>query len=335
MTQRTYIVTGGGGFVGSSLCYSLRADGHRVISISRGNYPKLIEAGIECIRADLGENPERWEGVFLGADGVFHTAAKVDMWGFRDDFIKANVRATENVIKACRKHGVKNLVFTSSPSVVHTGRDLIHVNESVPLSTHFSAYYPETKALAETLALAASDGRLHVVALRPHLIWGPNDTNLIPAITQRASKGSLKQVGDGSNRVDLTFIDDCVLAHRCAMSTLEQTPEKCTGKAYFISQGDPVLLWEWINQILKFHNLPPVTRAVPVNLAMTVARICEFFSQIFLKCGVVIPPRFSTFLVSEMATSHYFDISAAKNDLGFQPQYSIADAMSKTFGSLP
>jgi nucleoside-diphosphate-sugar epimerase len=333
MTQRTYIVTGGGGFVGSSLCHSLLAEGHRVISISRGNYPKLLEAGVECVRADLGEKIGDWDRHFAGVNGVFHTAAKVDMWGYRKDFVKANVHATENVISACRKHGVKQLVFTSSPSVVHTGQDLLGVDESTPLSPHFSAFYPETKAIAEKLALAASDGELHVVALRPHLIWGPNDTNLIPAITERALKGSLKQVGEGKNIVDLTFIEDCVQAHLCAMKTLEQSPEKCSGKAYFISQGDPVLLWDWINQVLIAHNLPPVTRSVPLKIAIKVAKVCELFSRMFLACGILVPPRFSTFLVSEMATSHYFNISAAKKDLGFQPRYSIAEAMIKTFGS--
>jgi nucleoside-diphosphate-sugar epimerase len=332
MTQRTYIVTGGGGFVGSALCYALNNAGHRVISIARGNYPKLIEAGVESVRADLGENIDVWQRCFVGVDGVFHTAAKVDMWGYWDDFIKANVRATENVIAACRKYGVKNLVFTSSPSVVHTGKDLIAVNESIPYSSHFSAFYPETKAMAEKIVLAASDEELHVVALRPHLIWGPNDTNLIPAITERARKGSLKRVGEGNNKVDLTFIEDCIEAHLCAMKTLEQTPEKCAGKAYFISQGEPVLLWDWINQVLKAHKLPLVTRSVSLNVAMKVAAVCEFFSRIFLRLGLLVPPRFSSFLVSEMATSHYFDISAAKNDIGYEPRYSITEAMMKTFG---
>lgn len=332
MGSRKYIVTGGGGFVGKALCKSLRLEGHHVISISRGHYPELAELGVTCVRADLGEGYEGWCSVFEGVDGVFHTAAKVDMWGKREAFVQANVIATRNVVAACKAYKVPSLVFTSSPSVVHTGRDLINVNESIPRATHFSAFYPETKAIAEQEVLSAANEALRVTALRPHLIWGPNDTNLIPAVLTRARAGALKRVGDGSNVVDLTFISDCVNAHLCAMRTLESAPERCSGKAYFISQGDPVPLWRWIDDILTVHGLPKVKSSVSLPLALKVAAVCETLSRILLRFGIIYPPRFSSFLVTEMATSHYFDISAAKRDLGYSPSCSIAEAMEKTFG---
>jgi nucleoside-diphosphate-sugar epimerase len=253
------------------------------------------------------------------------------MWGKREAFVQANVLATRNVIAACRQFGVPNVVFTSSPSVVHTGRDLINVDESIPLANHFSAFYPETKAMAESEILAEGGDTLKVTALRPHLIWGPNDTNLIPAVLTRARSGALKRVGDGTNLVDLTFIDDCVNAHLCAMRTLETSPERCNGKAYFISQGDPVSLWGWIDEILTVHGLPKVTKSVSLPLALKVAAVCEAISRVLLKLGIEYPPRFSSFLVTEMATSHYFDISAARRDLGYSPSCTIAEAMKRTF----
>jgi nucleoside-diphosphate-sugar epimerase len=331
---RRYVVTGGGGFVGKALCKALRAAGHDVISLSRKVYPDLEAAGVKTAQVDISSSVDAWHHLFVGCDGVFHTAAKVDMWGRYRDFYATNVVGTRNIVEACRRSGVKQLVFTSSPSVIHTGRDLLGVNESVPYPEHFHAYYPETKAQAEREVLSANgnDG-LRTVALRPHLIWGPNDTNFIPTIIERARAGKLTRIGDGHNRVDLTFIEDCVQAHIVAMRTLEEAPDRAAGKAYFISQGDPVEMWPWIDQVLAAQGLPPVQRAVSVLLARVLALIFEGAAKLALIFGFQSKPLLTRFLVSEMATSHYFDISAAQRDLGYSPSVTIDQAMVKTFGS--
>lgn len=332
MTKR-YVVTGGGGFVGKALCKALRARGHEVLSLARGNYPELVQLGISCAQIDIGAPGSSWHELLQGYDGVFHTAAKVDMWGRRGDFYRTNVVGTRNILDACRAVGIHNVVFTSSPSVIHDGNDLIGVDESYPYPKHFDAYYPETKAIAEREVLAANNGsELKTVALRPHLIWGPHDTNLIPTIVARGRSGKLKQIGEGLNRVDLTFIDDCVNAHILAMEALERGDHNVCGKVYFISQGDPVSMWEWINQVLEKHNVPIVTRSIPKRVALLAARILESLATIAGWCGITWKPLLTRFLVSEMSTHHYFSIDAAKRDLGYRPSCTIRQAMERTFG---
>ena len=321
-----FIVTGGGGFVGGAIARALRERGAEVVSIARGEYPELRTAGIESVRGDLGEAGP-WMDSFAGAVGVFHVAAKVDMWGARADFFRANVLGTRNVMAACRRHGVQRLVFTSSPSVIADGRDLPGIDESYPYPDHYEALYPETKAAAEREVLAAKD--LWSVALRPHLIWGPGDTNLLPTIIERARSGRLVQVGHGENLVDTTFIDDCVAAHLAAFEALGRNPA-CRGRAYFISQGEPISLWGWVNQILAAVGMPPVTRRINPRVARGIAALCELWARLR---GGAEEPLLTRFLVAEMATSHYFDISAARRDLGFVPRWSIAAAMERTFSA--
>jgi nucleoside-diphosphate-sugar epimerase len=332
MTKR-YIITGGGGFVGKALGKALRAQGHEVLSLARGSYPELEQLGITTAKVDISSNIESWCELFKGYDGVFHTAAKVDMWGPYDGFFQTNVIGTRNIIQACKRAGVKNLVFTSSPSVIHDGNNLEGIDESYPYPRHFDAAYPETKAIAEREVLAANDGvTLCTVSLRPHLIWGPGDTNLIPTILQRAQAGKLTRIGDGSNKVDLTYIDDCVQAHIAAMRALEQGKSDAFGKAYFISQGDPVPMWGWIDQLLIKHNLPPVTRSIPKSLAVGIAWIFEWVAKGLNLCGVRFKPLLTRFLVSEMSTHHYFSIKAAQRDLGYHPSCTINEAMERAFG---
>lgn len=327
-----YIVTGGGGFVGKALAKELRRAGHDVLSLSRGSYPELTELGVVSARVDLGSDDTSWWSMFEGADGVFHTAAKVDMWGRYEDFFRTNVAGTRNVLAACKQAGVKNLVFTSSPSVIHDGNQLCGVNEEYPYPAHFDALYPQTKAQAEREVLASDKpGVLRTTALRPHLIWGPGDTNLVPTILDRARKGRLPRIGDGENLVDLTYIDDCVNAHVLAMQTLETNPEQVGGRVYFISQGEPVKMWSWIDQILQANGLEPISRSIGSKTAMTLAYIVEGVSRVLLRLGVEREPLLTRFLVSEMYTSHYFDISRARRDLGFNPKYSIAEALKRTF----
>lgn len=331
---KRYIVTGGGGFVGKALALTLRQQGHDVISLSRSFYPELESLGIHSKQVDIGSGPATWGHLFKGCDGVFHTAAKVDMWGDWESFFATNVIGTRNILNACKDNGVKRLVFTSSPSVIHDGTDLKNVDESYPYPKHYDAFYPQTKAQAEREVLSANgQGELRTVSLRPHLIWGPNDTNLIPTVLERARAGRLTRIGKGGNLVDLCFIDDCVRAHILAMEALEANPQKVGGRAYFISQGEPVSLWGWIDQVLAAHGLPKVERSVSAKVAHGLAASMELISRALSCIGIKTTPLLTRFLVSEMATDHYFNITKAKEELGYQPSCSIAEALRRTFGS--
>ena len=321
------VVTGGGGFVGKALCAALRKRGFSVLSLARGRYPELQSLGVETAQIDISTELHRLTHQCSGTDAVFHVASKVDMWGPYEDFYRTNVLGTQNVIAACRAAAVPKLIYTSSPSVVSHDEDLQGADESVPYPTRYMAYYPETKAIAERAVLAANGVGLATVALRPHLIWGPGDTNLIPTILERARAGRLVRVGDGTNLVDVTYIADCVEAHLAALDALDRSPV-CRGKAYFISQGEPVNMWSWIDQILDRSGIPRVSRAVPVPLARALAYLCEIACRGAPFLG---EPLLTRFLVSQMSRSHYYNINAARQELGFSPRYTVADGMDQTF----
>lgn len=324
------LVTGGGGFLGKALCLKLISEGNTVTSLSRGKYPELVDAGITCIQADITGSLHELKELFEEIEVVFHVAAKVDMWGRYDDFFSANVIGTRNVLAAARLAGVKAFVYTSSPSVVADGSDLKNVDESYPYPKKAEAYYPATKAIAEKEVLEEhqehNDG-FRTLSLRPHLIFGPGDTSLTRTILERAEKGKLVQIGAGENKVDFTFIDDCVQAHICAAKALLENPG-AGGHAYFISQGEPMLFWEWVSEILKRNGLPPLSRKVPRALAMKIAFLMEW-------CVRLLPfnlkPQFTRFLVSELTTDHYFNIEKAKTLIGYKPQYSMREALDLTF----
>lgn len=324
------LVTGGGGFVGGALCRRLRDLGHDVTGLGRrsnSGLTALESEGIRTVIHDLSL-PGRvgdLAKLFVDVDCVFHAAAHVKMWGPREAFINGNIRATNNVIAACRAAGVSKLVFTSSPSVIASDHDLRGVDESVPYPERYRAYYPETKAAAERAVLSAHGVTLRTIALRPHLIFGPGDTNLVPTILNRARAGKLVQVGDGKNLVDLTYIDDCISAHVLAAAALDERPT-AGGRAFFISQGAPVPLWEWIGRILILHDAPPIQRHLSASSAQVLATMAE---SVWKTIRLTSDPPLTRFLVKEMSTDHYFDISAARRELGYIPSCTVWEATEK------
>ena len=321
------LVTGGTGFVGSALCRRLRAIGHDVIALARRPAPSLAAEGIRTVVHDLTAPATPLAGILAGVECVFHTAAHVKMWGPEEAFRAGNIGATGNVIAACREAGVPRLVFTSSPSVVASRSGLRGVDESQPYSAHFAAFYPATKAAAEQSVLAANGPGLRTIALRPHLIFGPGDTNLVPTILARARAGRLVQVGDGSNLVDLTFIEDCVTAHVLAAEALDERPT-AGGRAYFISQGTPVPLWAWIGRVLELHGVAPVRRRIPARVALTLATMAE---GVWRTCRFASDPPLTRFLAEEMSTDHYFDLTAARRELGYVPSLTVWEATEESF----
>lgn len=322
-----FVVTGGSGFVGKALCLALVKRGYNVISISRRDVPELRAQGVTVLQQDLLEGLGPLKEYLPQTSAIFHTAAKVGMWGRYSEFLAANVGVTEKLLRAAKKYQVGRFIYTSSPSVIADGSDLCGVSEEIPYPKHYEAFYPQTKAGAEQLVLNCHDtAGLRTIALRPHLIFGPGDTNLIPAILEKAQKGRLVRVGDGSNLTDVTFIEDCVQAHLDAFDALLTNPE-AGGRAYFISQGEPVKLWEWINDVLACFGEPPITRSIPVWFASLVAGLCETWASI---TGSTREPALTRFLVSEMATSHFFDLTAACQELGYKPKYTVQEALEKT-----
>ena len=303
--------------------------GDRVRIFARGAYPDLAARGIEVCRGDIAHADAVRQAV-QGCELVFHVAAKAGLWGRVSDFEQANVRGTENVVRACLQAGVSRLVYTSSPSVIFSGRDMEGVDESVPYPKSYSAEYPRTKALAEQCLLAANSRNLATVALRPHLLWGPNDTQLTKAILERGRAGALMRIGDRDPLVDFTYVENAAFAHVLAADNLEPGAP-ISGKPFFISQDEPVPLWSFINRLLAAGSLPPVGRTVSPRVAYGLAAILEFIYRTLPLRG---EPRLTRFLVEELSTAHWFDITAARQELGYLPIVSIEEGLSLLCASL-
>jgi nucleoside-diphosphate-sugar epimerase len=318
------LVTGGGGFLGGALVRRLVGEGATVRTLQRGAYDELRGLGVEQITGDIADETVVDRAV-AGCDVVFHVAARVEMWGPYEPFHRTNVVGTDNVLAAMRRHGASRLVFTSTPSVVHGRSDAAGVDESAPYPDRFEAAYPQTKAMAEMAVLAANGPDLATVALRPHLIWGPDDPNVVAQVVARARAGRLRFVGDGPNLVDTTVIDNAVDAHLLAAARLEPGAA-CAGRAYFISNGDPRPLKEIVNGILGAAGLPPEERSVSLRAALLAGLVFEGLHRLRpTKAG----PRMTRFIARNLATAHWYDISAARRDLGYEPRVSIDEGLRR------
>jgi nucleoside-diphosphate-sugar epimerase len=323
------LVTGGGGFLGQAIVRMLIERGDSVRSFSRSAHPELTDLGVEHACGAV-EDASAVSEACKGCDIVFHVAAKAGVWGPYDDFYRANVLGTANVIAACREHSIGRLVYTSSPSVVFDGSDMEGVDESVPYPEHFEAFYPQTKAAAERLVLQANDAALATVALRPHLIWGPGDNHLVPRILERGRKGALRKIGTKPCLVDTIYVDNAARAHLQAADRLA-VGSPVAGKAYFLSQGEPLPVWEVVNRILAAGKLPPVRRTISPRLAYAAGALLETIYRLFSLPG---EPRMTRFLARELSTAHWFDLSAARRDFGYNPQVSFDEGMDRLQRSL-
>ncbi|AWM41478.1 3 beta-hydroxysteroid dehydrogenase/Delta 5--_4-isomerase [Gemmata obscuriglobus] len=318
------VVTGGGGFLGGAVVRLLRQRGDSVRSFTRSAYPWLDELGVEQSLGNLSDL-ESVERAVSGCDVVFHVAAKAGVWGRYSAYYSTNVVGTQNVIAACKTHGVRRLVYTSTPSVVHAGGDNEGANESLPYPKHFDAAYPETKAKAEKAVLAANGSDLATVSLRPHLIFGPGDPHLIPRIIDSARAGKLKRIGNRPAKVDVTYIDNAAQSQLDAADRLDIGTAPA-GKAYFISNGEPVELWPFVDRILAEAGLPPVTARVSAWKARLAGRVLESVYWLFRLPG---EPPMTRFVANQMSTSHWYDISAARRDLGYEPKVSVEEGLRR------
>jgi len=322
------LVTGGGGFLGRAVCRQLVARGHAVRTINRNHYPELDTLGVEQRVTDL-RNLDMVVEAARDCAAIVHTAAKAGAWGPLVEYYEINVRGTDNVLAACDIHGIDKLVYTSSPSVVHDGHDLNGVNESAPYATHFLAAYPQTKALAEQRVLAANSPTLATVALRPHLIWGPGDHHLMPRIVDRSQKGRLRFIGE-PKKIDTVYVDNAAEAHVLALEKLAPG-SPIAGKAYFITQGEPVAQDAMVNSLLKAAGLPPESRRISVEFARFLGANMERLWKLF---RIRSEPPLTRFIVDQLSTAHWFNIAAARRDLGYAPRVSTSEGLARVSEAL-
>jgi len=323
------LVTGGGGFLGRYIVEQLLDRGEHVRSFGRGAYPELEALGVEVVRGDLAD-PAAVAQACEGVDTVYHVAARPGVSVQRQPYEQANTLGTKNVLQGCQQQGISRLVYTSSPSITFAGTNQEGVDESVPLAfdwlNQHNSHYSHTKALAEQQVLEANSPGLRTCALRPHLIWGPRDQHLIPRLIAKAKSGRLRRVGDGTNLVDMIYVENAATAHLQAADALAQEDSPVAGKAYFLSQGEPVNCWQWIDDILALVDLPPVKKSISQPAAWRVGTVLEKAYQLL---GLRSEPPMTRFLAAQLATSHWFDISAARRDFGYQPPISTAEGMQR------
>ena len=316
------LVTGGGGFLGKAVVKKLLQKKYSVTSFSRHHHRSLAQMGVAQIQGDLTDADAVSDAV-KGMDTVFHVAARPGVWGPYAAYFAVNVTGTRHVIAACRSRGVARLIYTSSPSVIFDGSDMENVDESVPYPKNYLAPYPETKAMAEKRVLKAAGQGLDVIILRPHLIWGPEDNHLVPRIIQRA--GRLKIVGRTDDRVDTIYVDNAALAHVLAAEKLEENPS-LSGNIYFISQNEPISKWEMANAFLKAAGLPPIRGRVSARTAYMAGWL---FEKIYTLLRIEKEPPMTRFVAKELATSHWFDITRAQKELGYDPEISTQEGLKR------
>ena len=320
---RNVLVTGATGFVGSALAARLAAEGASVIALSR-RAPDSTPKGVTWITGDL-EDAARVNEVMHGVDAVFHVGGAVGHFGSREEYLRANVGGTRNVIDACRNNGIEALVFTSTPSVIADGTGHFDVDESAPYSRKFESPYPESKALAEQLVRAANGKGLRTVCVRPHMIWGSGSSHWVRGLRRLAGKGLLYQIGDGRNRVGMTFIDDCIDAHLAALQAVE-ADAAVGGQAFFVHSGYPVRLWDWVQKMTAALGLPEPRGRLPGNALHGAAKVCD--SLVRLSRGRLHFP-ISAYLITELTTDHYSRIDRARAWLSFSPKVSLAEGITR------
>ncbi|MGM9999223.1 MAG: NAD-dependent epimerase/dehydratase family protein [Candidatus Bruticola sp.] len=316
------LVVGGGGFLGKALVKRLIARGDSVRSLARGSYPEIESLGAEVMRGDIVSSETSLEAV-AGCEAVYHTASKAGIWGDYAEYERINVYGTRSLLEACRRQGVAKFIYTSTPSVIyHPKAKIENIQEDTPYPEQFECAYAQTKAQAEREVLQANSQSLQTVSLRPHLIYGPGDPHLVPRLVERAFAGQLFQVGDGTNKVDITYVDNAAQAHIDAFEHID----KCAGKAYFISDGQPVVLWDWVKELLEKVGAPPITRSIPYGLTWGLGATLEFVYKVLRKKE---EPKMTRFTAAQLATSHYFNIANARRDLQYDPEVSGAEGMER------
>lgn len=313
-------VTGGTGFLGRALVEALVCDGHEVVATARRDDAELARLPVRVVRGDLADR-DLLRDAFDGCDVVFHVAAKAGVWGDSREYERTNVVGTENVIAACQARKVRRLVYTSSPAAVFDGRGHVRASNDLPYPRRHLCHYARTKAVAERLVLG-SNGRwgLATCALRPHLILGARDPHLAPRLIERARAGKLVRVGDGRNEVTLCAVENAVHAHLSAAKSLALGAPHA-GCAYFIGQEEPVVLWDWIADLLARSGAPPVSRTLSLRSAYALGFACEAAWKLARRSS---EPPLTRFVALQLGTSHSYDMEPARRDFGYREVVSTA-----------
>ena len=297
------LVTGASSLIGAGVVDRLVERGDQVVALQRRRIADLPDA-VEQYLGDIADHAVV-SAAAERCDGLIHLAAKVGVVGARADYVSANVDGTRNVLVAAREHGVGRVVHVSSPSVAHDGNPIIGGDADPAVSEHGAAWYPETKAIGERMALAANSTDLAVTVIRPHLVWGPGDTQLVGRIVERAGAGRLALVGGGAALVDTTYIDNATSALVAALDAVGPNA-RCAGRVYVVSNGEPRPIRELVEGICTAAGVPFEPRDVPLPIARRVGSVID---RVWPRLGRTDEPPLTRFLADQLGTAHWFDPS--------------------------
>jgi nucleoside-diphosphate-sugar epimerase len=314
--SKRILVTGYGGFLGESICRLLLHRGYQIRGLARRLYPNLAQQGVECIEGSIADDATVSKAL-KGVQAVIHTAAIAGVWGKAAQYQSINVDATDLLLRHSQTNDVQAFVYTSSPSVTFDGKPQSGINESVPYPTQWLCDYPRTKAIAEEHVLSANNPkRFATCALRPHLIWGVGDPHLIPRVIERCRQGKLRRVGNGKNLIDTVHVEHAAQAHLLALEKMLSGDLRASGRAYFITDDHPVECWDWISTILACAGQMPPKAWISMPTAYKMGAALE---TIYRWTGKTQEPPMTRFVALQLGVDHYFDISAAKDCLGYAP----------------
>ena len=324
------LVTGGGGFLGQYIIEELISEGHQVCSFSRNSYPELEKLGVEQRSGNLLDSESIFNAL-EGIEGIFHVAGKVAMWGKWEDFYQNNTIGTKNLIEAAKKRKIKRFVYTSTPSVVFGEDHIREANENLEYPKEYLSLYAKSKMLAEKIVLESNSDDFMTCSLRPHLIFGPRDKNIIPRLLEAGKSGKLKIIGDGNNLVDIIYVENAAKAHILAFNALNPGSSVC-GSPYFIAQDKPVKLWDFINEILERKGIERVSKSMSLKKAYKIGSLIESFLKLFRIWNI--HPPMTRFVALQLGKEHYFSHKKAQEDFGYSPHITTQEAIERTINSL-
>ncbi|NLY93644.1 MAG: NAD-dependent epimerase/dehydratase family protein [Myxococcales bacterium] len=332
MSKTLSIVTGGNGFVGQHLVRALlaRGDEVRVLDVA----PDSAVPGVDYRRVDITD-VEAVRRAVEGAEVIFHNASVVHTKQNQKDFVwKVNLGGTQNLMDAAKAHGVTRFVYVSSGSVVYEGRDIENGDERLPYSSISQAPYADSKIAAEKAVLARDGDGIRTTAIRPHVIFGPGDNRFLPAVLEKAESGMLRfSVGRGTWLSDYTYVDNLVDALLLADEKLAGDAI-AGGQAYFVTNGEPMPFWSFVEKVLARLGYPPIKYRVPYTLAYGIAAVKEGIDT--LRGGTLnAEDGFTRFAIKYMCTHHYFSIEKARRELGYEPKVSVDEGIERTCAMLP
>lgn len=318
-------VTGASGVVGGAVARTLLARGNDVVAVQRGDLPPGLAArGARGHRADVSGPIDALVDAFAGCQAVVHAAARVDITGPWEEYERVNVIGTRHVMEAARRAGVARFVLVSSPSVAHAGRPLVGAEAAPADPWHARGHYSRSKAMAEVEALASGDARCAVTVVRPHLVWGPGDSQLTERIVDRARSGRLVTIGSGSALIDTTYIDNAGTAIVAAVD--RAALPQVRGRAFVISNGEPRTVREMLTRIAQAAGAAGPSRSVPFPVARVGGQVLE---RLWERTGREGEPPVTAFLAEQLATAHWFDQRQTREALDWEPEVTIDEGLAR------